>query len=246
MEEYINFKSEDGKTIYGTLTKPVSSQPHVVIFSHGFSGHQNEHIFFNGARFFMKHNFSSFRFDYYSDNDGAREMKDADMDTHRMDLRAVTARFKNDFKKIFFVGHSIGAQVIVRENPKEAAALALWDPSREPKDLVADLEYLPDISSYVMRWNTEFLVSERMAENYKAQPPIPEVMEKVETPVKIIAAGKAYGEKAEELYFDSNLEKQNREFVSVEGANHTFDAWGTEEKLFEETYVWFKKFLDSQ
>lgn len=44
------------KNIYGVLRGGSLSKP-LIIFVHGLSGYKNEHIYYNGSRFFEKHGY---------------------------------------------------------------------------------------------------------------------------------------------------------------------------------------------
>ena len=44
---------------------------------HGLTGHMDEHIFYNGARFFEKKSFAAFRFNLYDDQDDAMKLHGA-------------------------------------------------------------------------------------------------------------------------------------------------------------------------
>ena len=67
MERSVNIRAGDGKTISGTYTPSVNPRhtKGMIIFVHGFTGHQNEHIYYNAARFFPRKGFATFRFDLY-------------------------------------------------------------------------------------------------------------------------------------------------------------------------------------
>ena len=52
MEEEIKIPLKNKKYIYGILRGSLKNS--LIIFVHGFTGHKNEHQFFNGARFLKK------------------------------------------------------------------------------------------------------------------------------------------------------------------------------------------------
>src|SRR3989344_1297461 len=123
MEKEIKIKTSDGKYIYGVLRLPNSGtllrERPLIIFVHGLTGHKNEHIFFNSARFFANRDWPSFRFDLYGDEKYSRHLQNCTLDTHAKDLDQVIDYFKNrGVKKVFVVGHSYGGLTILKSKKK--------------------------------------------------------------------------------------------------------------------------------
>lgn len=54
MQKEVRIKTTDKKTIFGTLDTPKGKSKGLIIFVHGLTGHHNEHIFFNAAKYFTK------------------------------------------------------------------------------------------------------------------------------------------------------------------------------------------------
>src|SRR3989344_1336712 len=117
MEKQLKIKTPDKKVIYGTLRGSLDKP--LVIFVHGFTGFKDEHQFFNGARFFEKRGFSSFRFNLYHWEKGARKLEDCTLSLHGEDLDQVVEYFrKKGVKKIFAVGHSFGGLTVLLSKKK--------------------------------------------------------------------------------------------------------------------------------
>ena len=57
MERTIKIKTKDNFLIYGNLNKASRKSEKLLIFAHGFTGNMNEHIFFNGAKYFTERGF---------------------------------------------------------------------------------------------------------------------------------------------------------------------------------------------
>ena len=87
MEKQIKIPIANKKYIYGTLRGSLKNP--LLVFVHGFTGYKDEHIFFNGARFFEKKGFSTFRFDLYNWNKDARKLEDCTLSLHGEDLDTV-------------------------------------------------------------------------------------------------------------------------------------------------------------
>ncbi len=110
MEKQIHIETSDDHIIYGTLNFALKDSDKLIIFVHGLSGHQNEHIFYNAARFFPQNGFSTFRFDLYSGESKGRILSKTSIKDHVQDLDTIIQHFKSQFKHIVLVGHSLGGR----------------------------------------------------------------------------------------------------------------------------------------
>jgi pimeloyl-ACP methyl ester carboxylesterase len=242
MEKKLRLKTSDGHVIYGTLNSAAKTHD-LAIFVHGLTGFQNEHIFYNAARFFPKKGIATFRFDLYSGEKGGRTLTDCTIKTHAADLEQVVKHFSPKYKKIHLVGHSLGGPTIVLANLQKITSITLWDPS----DLVGLAGMVRNIErgwkksrvpgEYVISWGTEYLLGKAMAEEYKTLRPVTQIA-KVDVPVKVIAAAQG-SESGGRAYFKHA--KAPKEFVVIKNCGHTFDEEGKEEELFKETFDWIKK-----
>lgn len=148
MEQAIKIPLENKKHIYGILRGSLSNP--LVIFVHGFTGHKDEHQFFNGARFFEKNNFSSFRFDLYNWHKDARKLEDCTLSLHGQDLDTVVEYFKDKgVKKIFVIGHSFGGVSVLLSKKRSFDALVFWDSSAD-KDVSLKARYVKELDKYYL------------------------------------------------------------------------------------------------
>ena len=112
MEKQIKIPIANKKYIYGTLRGSLKNP--LLVFVHGFTGYKDEHIFFNGARFFEKKGFSTFRFDLYNWNKDARKLEECTLSLHGEDLDTVVKYLrKKGANKIFVAGHSFGGVTVL-------------------------------------------------------------------------------------------------------------------------------------
>jgi pimeloyl-ACP methyl ester carboxylesterase len=237
MERIVKIKAKDGKTIYGTLNRSKRDKE-LIIFIHGFSGHQNEHIFYNAAQFFPKHGFSTFRFDLYSDGKGARNMLQSTLKTHADDLNEVVSHFKKSYDSISAVGHSFGGPTIMASDNRQFKSIVLWDPSYVAYFLnLCKPTKIP--GKYLLDWGTVFLVSKEMLQSGKKFD-IQNHVRQVVSPTKIIMAGNTPQSDRGKKYL-SNL-RSIKKSVVIPRADHCFNAEGTEKKLFKETLKWITKY----
>ena len=95
----VKIRTPDKKVIYGTLGRAKKKAGTLVVFVHGFTGHQNEHIFFNGSKLFAQKGLDTFRFDLYTGGKkGARHFRDTSISVHGKDINAVVKFFRNKYK----------------------------------------------------------------------------------------------------------------------------------------------------
>jgi dienelactone hydrolase len=240
MEKEIRIKTKDGKYTYGKLRGSLKKP--LVVFVHGLTGHMDEHIFFNGARFFEKKGFSTFRFNLYDDLDNTRKLHDCDLKVHSSDLNRVAAYLKGKgAKKIFAVGHSYGAPTIMFSQTGNYQAIVLWDPNMDPGKIYRKTEYNKELGMYIKEWSFKFALGKNMIAELKNISSYEDVAKKNKTPVKIILAefGNAQDKKRDEFFKVLNQPKKR---IIFKKTGHTFDEDGAEEKLFAETLKWLKKY----
>lgn len=240
MEQQLKLPLPYGKNLYGCLRGNLDNP--LIIFVHGFTGHKEEHIFYNGARFFEKQGISSFRFNLYSWQDDARIMENCTLSLHGLDLDVVIDYFrKRAVKKIFVAGHSFGGLTILLSQKQDFNAVILWDTSVDPAN-VAKSNYVKELDSYYNHFNSAFgftIGNAMIKENTELKPLT--FIRKLQKPVKVIVAGSGELIDGGKKYFQ--LANKPKDFSIIQNATHCFDEDGTEEKLFEETLKWIKKFL---
>lgn len=237
MEKQIKIPLLNRKYIYGTLRGSLE-QP-IIIFVHGFTGNKDEHIFFNGARFFERQGLSSFRFNLYHWKKDARKLEECTLSLHGEDLDSVARYFrKKKVKKIYVAGHSFGGLTILLSKDKNFDRAILWDASIDPAD-VSKAKYIKELDKYYVTDDAYgFTISKEMYEENKKLKPF-ELINNFNVPVKIIVAGKGELLKGGTKYY--HLANDPKDFAIIPDATHCFDEDGTEEMLFEETLKWIKE-----
>ncbi|HEX5774646.1 MAG TPA: alpha/beta fold hydrolase [Candidatus Paceibacterota bacterium] len=243
MEKFLNFKTKDGHTIYGTLNTTAKPSRSVIVFVHGLTGHQNEHYFYNAARLFPKKGFDTYRFDLYNGDKGGRSLSDCTVQTHASDLSVVLSQLKKKYKNIHVVGHSLGGPTIVLADISCVQSVVLWDPS----DMLGLVDIIEGqerklkqnkISGlYIVDWGTEYILGRGMAEEFRTLRPAI-LAGTINKPLKIIAAEKG-NPRASKTYFKHANDP--KELVILKNCGHTFDEEGKEEELLKETLLWVKK-----
>ncbi|PID31683.1 hypothetical protein CR970_04450, partial [Candidatus Saccharibacteria bacterium] len=127
MRSKIELKTSDNHIIYGTLDAIGGKT--LLIFVHGFTGHQNEHHFFNAASFFTERGFDTFRFDLYSKNKGGRSLSSCSLTDHSDDVNLVIDNFKDKYETLVLIGHSLGGLVLLKTDLTNVSKIVLWDPT---------------------------------------------------------------------------------------------------------------------
>lgn len=238
MEKDIKIKTTDKHAIYGILNQ-VNNNKNLIIFVHGLTGHMNEHIHYNGAKYFANKGFNSFRFGLYSGEKNARELINCTIKTHSKDLNTVVTYFSKKYDNIHLIGHSLGGPSILGANMNNVSSIALWDPSFDiAQEFKTDCKFNKKLGAYIIKWGVDCLISKKM---YAEVISLPENMaKKIVKPTKLIFAGKGILYKKWKNYL-KNISVKNS-VVKIEKASHCFDEEGAEELLFKETYSWFKKY----
>lgn len=240
MESNFKIPTSDGKMIYGRFRG--STKQTLVIFVHGLGGRMDQHIYYNGARFFEKYNISSFRFNLYSWEKSGRNLSDCTIETHSADLDTVIDYFRQKaVKQIFVVGHSFGGPTILFSKNKDFNGVIFWDPSYGNPLSFKDTEYVKCLDMYKGKWEFEVLFNKRMVQEGKTLKEREDAaIQRIKVPIKIITAGNGFLKVGGKRYIE--LANEPKERVILKGAGHGFDEDGAEEKLFQETLFWINKY----
>ena len=241
MQKKLNIKTTDKKTIFGTLDIPKVKSKWLIIFIHGLLWHQNEHIFFNGAEYFTKKWYSTYRFDLYGFCEPARVLENTCLKTHIDDIKNTIQYFKSQWTKtIFLVGHSLGGIASIESESKDITWMILWDPAfKIQKSIGTCVKY--SNKNYVLdRW-TKYILSKEMYHDLTVPKEQAKIIKKITTPIKIICAeySKNIRKQSEIQYKIAN---EPKEFTIIPWASHYFNEAGTEKMLFKETYARIKKY----
>jgi dienelactone hydrolase len=239
MELEIKIRTSDKHLIYGTLLKSQKKTNKLVIFCHGFTGNRNEHVFFNGARFFAEKGYNTFRFDFYSDSKGARHFGETKLSIHGADITTVLTYFQNKYESVYLVGHSFGGTSLLFADTSKASALVLWDPSFVDKEEEKKaFHFDKEINGYSIDWGMKVVVGKAFVEELFNFPNSVDLIQNIHKPIKFIGAGKAGFRHSQKYYKYANSPKS---YAKIEGADHCFNMATYEQKLFEETLSWISK-----
>lgn len=237
MRKEIQLNTKDGYIIYGTLDSIEKSKT-LLIFVHGFTGHRNEHHYFNAATYFSEEGFDTFRFNFYGLGLNARSLTQISLTEHISDLKVVIDTFKDKYDDIILIGHSLGCIVILNVDLSDVSKIVLWDPSSRLKDLKAKkAEYNVHLDKYIFNLRLSIIVSKDLIDEWETVD-ISELAEKINVPCKFIFAGN-YNKFDIWKPFLNKIKAAN-EYSIVEGASHLFTEEGVEQKLLKETLNYIK------
>lgn len=241
MEKEIKIKTTDKKIIYGTL-KEVKNSDKLIILVHGLTDYQNNHLFFNGRKFFSDKNFSVFTFDLYSWEKDARKFKNCTLKNHSQDLNDVLGYFKEKFSKIYLIGHSLGCPTILLSNVSVVKAIIFWEPAYDFEKFMKTISKFDDkLGVHLLDGAYETLVRDEMYKSLTTEfPDCFNLVKRLNKPLKIIAAGKGLLLEGAEKYFKAGTEP--KELKIIKGATHGFDEEGKEKELFDETLSWLVRY----
>lgn len=242
MEREVKIKTSDGKNIYGLLRG--SARRPVVVFVHGFTGDMNEHIFYNGARFFERHGFSSFRFNLYDWRRGARKLHECTLETHAADIdRVIEYLRRKGARKVFVVGHSYGGPTILMSKKKNYDAVALWDASYGRSVMFLHAKAMRELKAYYEIWGYGIIIGKKMVEFGKRMTPKKSdaLIKTVRVPIKIIVVERGDLVRGGKRYY--RAAHPPKAFAIIPGADHNFSFEGNEEALFGETLDWLREWV---
>ena len=238
MEKDLKIKTGD-KYIYGTIFSADKRADRLVIFVHGFTGHRNEHIFFNGSKYFVDRGYDAFRFDLYTGSKKARHFEETKISMHGKDITTVIKHFKRAYKKIYVIGHSFGGTSLLFIDTSLVNALVFWDasyiiPDKERKDF----KYYRHFDAYLLDYGMRCVVGKSFVKELSDFPDCGRLISNIHLPVKfIITKGNMkYGKK---YFSEANSPKA---LVVMPKADHNFNHHNDEEKLFDETFDWIKRY----
>lgn len=240
LEKDLKIKTKDGHYVYGTISSPKKVSSKLVIFCHGFTGHKDEHIHFNGAKFMNENGYNSFRFSFYYPEKGARHFEETKISQHGDDITDVLTYFKDKYEKIYLVGHSYGGTSLLFVDSNMVDGLVFWDgiyidSKREKKYFEKDRKKF----GYVFDVGMNILIGKDYIKELYSFPDCGELVKKIKIPVKFIGAEKGAGKDAKKLYSKAN---QPKELTIIDEADHCFNTFKSEEKLFQETLNWIKNY----
>lgn len=242
MEKEAKIKISGGKFLYGTLGIASKTADALIVFIHGFTGHQNEHIFFNGSKFFTEKEFDTFRFNLYGgEQKGSRHFRDVKISLHGEDITTVVKYFRKKYQKIFIIGHSYGGTSLLFTDQSIINGFVFWDASYIDwgKSDKEDLGYNKNLNAYVYDFGLEYMVGKGFIDELKNFPDCGKLIKQIHKPVLFIVSGRKGNAKAGKRYF--NKANNPKKIINIKHADHCFDNWKDEELLFKGTYDWLKQ-----
>lgn len=239
MEKDIVIRTKDKYKLFGTVQDPTGNSKGLVILVHGFTGHKDEHIFYNSSKFFVDKGYSVFRFNLYAHNKGARNFENTSISIHGEDISKVVNFFTKDYKEIFVIGHSFGGTSLLFTEEKNISGFIFWDASYiEVEKERKDFTYIKELDIYSLDFGMRILVGKRYVEELLSFPDCGELVAKITKPIYFIGASKG-GNKMVNKYFKKSKSKTKKTDI-INGADHCFNKHEHEADLIKKTFEWIK------
>ncbi len=237
----------EGYEIFGRTdySNELSLSEKCIFIVHGYAGHMYEHLHVAAAQYFTAIGYDVVRFNLQSH---ARKLRSLTLKDHAYDLGCVLNEFADDYRQIFLVGHSFGGPAIMIEQPAEAAAICLWDPSFNLPALwsLMNPQKYQDFVTLNFGGNevvAGYALMQEGRENYDTSHCL-ELSQKLNVPLKVINA--SAGEEFEVFRIDKkswhSAGHQENCRVMIENSDHDFTQGESLRNLLEETALWFDKF----
>jgi GNAT superfamily N-acetyltransferase len=237
MEKEIKIKTLDDHIIYGKMNWKHKTDS-LIIFVHGLSGYIDDEPFYNAAQFFPAHGFSTIRISLYSYETDARKLNTFTIDNSAQDIETVVNHFKNQFSKIYLIGHSLGGPGILLSNMDAVSGVVLWDPSN-PDSTIEEAVITKKELTYT-NWGLQIILNPKMLSEWiELRKNVFALTKNINVPLKVICGGKGILYKKWKKYF--NTTHLNQEFAIIKKADHSFYEAGTQKELFQETLQFLKK-----
>lgn len=233
--------TKDGATIYG-VSDTARGNKAAVVFVHGLTGHMHEHFYQSAVPRFVSEGYDCIRFDQYGAEPNARRLRDCIISTHAMDLELVIDKKAKDYKKLFVVGHSLGAPVSMRCNHPRVTAYCLWDATYDHVSVGWGSELKKTGNDYLNDWGVEHVIGHRMVKddiNYD-RAHCRAMAKASHAPIQVVTAGEGAYARRKESWNTYGPKGSRRVFIKR--ADHCFTPLGTADRLHEVTLDWFKRF----
>lgn len=141
MEVDLNIQVDTKKIVVGSFLKSSNiGSNKIIIFIHGLASKKDDHIFFNGSKFFSKYGFSSYRYNQYGPQKNQRKMS-LNVNVFSNDLEKIVEYFSKKEYRIFIVAHSLGCHIALPLlQDKRINSVVFWNPSLRPAVIFSNLQ----------------------------------------------------------------------------------------------------------
>jgi pimeloyl-ACP methyl ester carboxylesterase len=242
MEQKLKIAAHDGKEI-DTWFNSQGDTDALIIFVHGLTGSPTEHHYIRAPEFFNAKGFDTVRFAQYATGETKRLISDTGVLTHAKDLNSVVSHYQNKYDKIYLVGHSLGAPVILEADLSNIERIVLWDPTIGVKS-IEDANAKPcwfdeRIGKYILiNSGKEVLLGQEMIDSWIGASDLDKYTKLITKPCKFIFAGEEDKKDGWQLHL-KDITAEHSE-ITIEGASHVFYEEGKLEQVYQETLSWIK------
>lgn len=238
MEEYIKIPTHDNHEIKWVLNWEQKSNK-LIIFIHGFTGSLHEAHYYAAKQYFTAIWYEVFRFNFYTDWENTRKLKDSSIEMHSRDLETVLAYFWEWNRDIYLVWHSLAWPCIawITNVPTNVKEIVLWDPALSMKATAIGC-YEKDNSLYRQLSGKDVEISKEMYSEF-LEDLFLQALENNSFPKKHMSA--IYASKSKHVNNKIKTDDMWIKSYIVEGANHGFTQEWKYQALFEKTLEFITK-----
>ncbi len=253
MEKPIVFRNKRKKQLMGILHIPKGKGKFpLVVMCHGFGGTKTQLKFVRLARFLEKNKIASFRFDFEGCGDSEGKFETITVKRQISDFSAAIEKILRqkiiDKSKIAFVGHSLGAVVIVSfltQTKFSAKTSVFWAPALNQKELLTIWSTKEQLREWKKKGYITILDdkigSQYLKENEDKDYSL--VLFQIKAPILTISGKK---DETTPVRFSKELAKKykNVKLKVYPEAEHEFEDYYVQQKLIRDTARWLKKHLE--
>ena len=213
----------------------------IIIFVHWLTGSKDEEMYIQWESFFNNHGYSTIRFNLYWDLPWEKKLEEVSLQNHIDDVNTVIDFcVSENHKNIFLVGHSYWWIVNLYVKYDNIKKILMRDPSIGWEVLLQDVYEDRNWKHYIDWWDWyKFYISEALYKDFLR--PSEEYLDRIariSLPIKIIGA-EHWLSKAGARYYNA-ITSNEKEFIIVSWANHTFTETGMD-TLLNESLNWIEK-----
>ena len=235
MEKSLSLNTLDEHIIYWNHDSFEYKKDKIILFVHGLTWSKEETQFIKAVPFFCSRWYDTYRLNLYWEWEKARKLSECTISIHASDIEVAINHFKDKYKKIYLVWHSLGSPSIANANTSEIERIIYWDPSAWMKSLEEkNIEYDNKNWLYILHWRINFILNWVMIKEWMEASNLYKYTENIKQHTSFIFARNSQMLEKWEKYI-----KEKHGYTIIEWANHIFE--NLENKLFENTLRFLEK-----
>lgn len=230
------------KFIYGKLRGKLKDK--LIIFVHGYRETRDEHIFYNGARYFEMKGMPTYRFNLYGYHEDEDRIGEIGFSDYSEKLKNIIQCFTDaGVKSIALVGHSFGGIAILNLRDIKYSASIFWETSFAPfQNIDDDLKQalFDRKTKQYLYLKTGILIPKKFVEEGRKLKGN-RLVKSIKSSTLFVYGSNTVLKNASAAMMFKNSGANKKELRLIKGAGHNFHENDTALELFEVTYKFLKK-----